>query len=123
MQLTGRDTLDTATTSETTNSGLGDTLDVVTENLPVTLGTTLSETLSALATWKRLVSLMFYVRHDMVQQVEWGTLGDRDVDLESGASGKRVGVEPINTTRLPAQLIQERDSEGVAEGGDEDIGK
>ncbi len=123
MQLTGRDTLDTATTSETTNSGLSDTLDVVTENLPVTLGTTLSETLSALATWKRLVSLMFYVRHDMVQQVEWGTLGDRDVDLESGASGKRVGVEPINTTRLPAQLIQERDSEGVAEGGDEDIGK
>ena len=47
--LTGRDTLDTATTSETTDSGLGDTLDVVTKNLPVALGTTLAEALAALA--------------------------------------------------------------------------
>lgn len=49
---TSRDTLHTATTSETTNSRLGDTLDVVTKNLPVTLGTTLSETLSTLSTCK-----------------------------------------------------------------------
>ena len=59
----------------------------------------------------------------MMHPVEWGMPGVRDVDLESGASGKRVGVEPINTTRLPAQLIQEKDSEGVAEGGDDGIGK
>jgi hypothetical protein len=45
----GRDTLDTTTTCETTDSGLGDTLDVVTKNLSVALGTTLSETLAALA--------------------------------------------------------------------------
>lgn len=45
----GRNTLDTATTSETSDSGLGDTLNVVTENLAVTLGTTLAETLAALA--------------------------------------------------------------------------
>ena len=38
-------TLDTTTTSETANGGLGDTLNVVTKNLAVTLGTTLSETL------------------------------------------------------------------------------
>lgn len=45
----GRNTLDTATTSETSDGGLGDTLNVVTENLAVTLGTTLAETLAALA--------------------------------------------------------------------------
>ena len=44
-----RDTLDTATTSETTDSGLGDTLDVVTKNLSVTLGSALAETLSTFA--------------------------------------------------------------------------
>lgn len=49
MQLTGRDTLDTATASETTDGGLGNTLDVVTKNLAVALGTALSETLAALA--------------------------------------------------------------------------
>ena len=41
------DTLDTTTTSETADSGLGDSLDVVTKNLAVALGTTLSETLSS----------------------------------------------------------------------------
>ena len=49
-QLTSRNTLDTATTSETSDSGLGDSLNVVSQNLSVTLGTTLSETLAALAT-------------------------------------------------------------------------
>ena len=34
----GRDTLDTTTTSETTDGGLGDTLDVVAQDLAVTLG-------------------------------------------------------------------------------------
>ena len=38
------DSLDTTSTSETSDSGLGDSLDVVTKDLPVTLGTTLSET-------------------------------------------------------------------------------
>ena len=45
-----RDTLDTTTASKTTDGGLGDTLDVVTENLPVTLGASLSETLASFAT-------------------------------------------------------------------------
>jgi len=45
----GRDTLDTTTTRETTNSRLGYALDVVTKNLSVTLGSTLSETLSTFA--------------------------------------------------------------------------
>jgi len=42
-----RDTLDTTSTGETTDSGLGDTLDVVSQNLPVPLGTTLAETFAA----------------------------------------------------------------------------
>lgn len=46
----GRDTLDTTTTSETADGGLGDTLDVVTKNLAVTLGTTLAETLATFST-------------------------------------------------------------------------
>ena len=45
----GRDTLDTTTAGETADSGLGDTLDVVTKNLAVTLGATLSETLATFA--------------------------------------------------------------------------
>lgn len=45
----GRNTLDTTTTSETSDSGLGDTLDVVTKNLAVTLSAALAEALAALA--------------------------------------------------------------------------
>lgn len=48
----GRDTLDTTTTCETTDGGLGDTLDVVAKNLPVALGTALSETLATFAAWR-----------------------------------------------------------------------
>ena len=39
-----RETLDTTSSSETSDSGLGDSLDVVTKDLLVTLGPTLSET-------------------------------------------------------------------------------
>merc|ERR1719411_2495509 len=41
-----RDTLDTASASQTTNGRLGDALDVVPENLPVTLSASLSESLA-----------------------------------------------------------------------------
>ena len=42
------DTLDTTSASQTTNSGLGDTLDVVSQYFPVTLCATLSKTFSSL---------------------------------------------------------------------------
>jgi len=42
-----RDTLDSTTTGETADSGLGDSLDVVAENLTVTLSSSLSESLSS----------------------------------------------------------------------------
>ena len=44
-----RDTFDSTTASETTDSGLSDALDVVTKDLPVTLGASLSEALSSFA--------------------------------------------------------------------------
>lgn len=46
----GGDTLDTTTTSQTTNGGLGDSLDVVTKYFPVTLGAPLSQSLASLST-------------------------------------------------------------------------
>jgi hypothetical protein len=54
------DTLDTSTASKTTDGRLGDTLDVVSKNLAVALGSSLSETLSALSTWREemLVTVM-----------------------------------------------------------------
>ena len=45
-----RDTLDTTTTSQTTDSGLGDTLDVITQHLTMTLGASLSQSLSSFST-------------------------------------------------------------------------
>ena len=45
-----RDTLDTTTTSQTTDSGLGDTLDVITQHLTMTLGASLSQSFSSFAT-------------------------------------------------------------------------
>ena len=51
IELTGRDTLDTTTTSETSDGGLGDTLDVVTEDLAVTLRAAPEEHNMAVSTW------------------------------------------------------------------------
>ncbi len=45
-----RDTLDTATASQTADGGLGDALDVVTKNLAMALGSTLAQTLASFAT-------------------------------------------------------------------------
>ena len=44
------DTLDSTPSSESSNGRLGDSLDVVTENLSVTLGTSLSESLASFTT-------------------------------------------------------------------------
>lgn len=48
-ELTGRDTLDTTTTSETTNSRLGYALDVITKNLSVTFRTAFAEAFPTLS--------------------------------------------------------------------------
>jgi len=44
-----RNTLDTTTASQPSDSWLGDTLNVVTKDLPVTLGATLAKTFASLA--------------------------------------------------------------------------
>jgi hypothetical protein len=55
-ELTGRDTLDTTTTCETTNGGLGNALDVVTEDLAMTLGTALAEALATFAACRGMLA-------------------------------------------------------------------
>ena len=45
-----RDTLDTTTTRQTANSGLGDTLDVITQDFAMTLSATLSKSFSSFTT-------------------------------------------------------------------------
>ena len=54
-----RNTLDTTTTSETTDSGLGDSLDIVTKDLAMTLGASLSKSLSSFATARHSVFICF----------------------------------------------------------------
>lgn len=51
-EITGWDTLDTTTTSETTDGRLGYALDVITKNLSVTFRTAFAEALSTLSAWK-----------------------------------------------------------------------
>jgi len=45
-----RDTLDTTSASQTPDSGLGDTLDVITKHFPVTLSATLSQSFASFTT-------------------------------------------------------------------------
>ena len=47
----GGDTLDTTTAGKTADRRLGDTLDVVAQDLPVALGTALSEALATFSAW------------------------------------------------------------------------
>jgi len=56
---TGRDTLDTTATRETTDSGLCDALDVVTEDLAVTFGAAFAEALAAFPTCTGDLSVEF----------------------------------------------------------------
>ena len=51
-ELTGRDTLDTSTAGETANRGLRNSLDIVTQDLAVTLGSALSESLSTFSAYE-----------------------------------------------------------------------
>jgi hypothetical protein len=55
-----RNTFDTSTTSETTDGGLGNTLDVIAKNLAMTLGSSLSESLSSLSSARHDVCLLVF---------------------------------------------------------------
>ena len=56
-----RDTFDTASTRETTDGGLGDTLDVITQHFAMTFGASLSEALSSFAA----------SRHNFLRITKW----------------------------------------------------
>jgi len=51
VRRTSRYTLDTTTARKTTDGGLGNTLNVVTKNLAVTLGAAFAETFAAFAAY------------------------------------------------------------------------
>lgn len=51
------DTLDTTTTGQTADGGLGDALDVIPQHFPVTLGATLSESLASFTTSRHVAFL------------------------------------------------------------------
>ena len=55
-----RDTLDSSTASQTPDGRLGDSLDVVSQHLTVTLGASLSESLSSFATSGHVAGLLVY---------------------------------------------------------------
>jgi hypothetical protein len=60
----GRDTLDTTTTSETTDGRLGDTLDVVAKNLAMALGSALSKALATFAASSHVEEVLVWVGVD-----------------------------------------------------------
>ena len=76
------DTLDSSTAGQPPDGGLGDTLDVVTENLPVTLGPSLSKSLSSFTTSGHIELLSL---SDAVSAV---TL----VFIEAGSKSEQIGA-------------------------------
>ena len=54
-----RDTLDSSSAGETTDGWLGDALDVVSQDLPVTLGASLSESFASFAAARHAASVGF----------------------------------------------------------------
>jgi hypothetical protein len=54
-----RDTLDTSTASQSADGGLGDTLDVITQHFAMTLGASLSESLSSFASSGHVECFLF----------------------------------------------------------------
>jgi hypothetical protein len=62
--------LHTTTTSETTNGGLGDTLNVVTKDLTVTLGAALSETFASFTTSRHVEFLLGLLDASKLLEIE-----------------------------------------------------
>ena len=71
-----RDTFDTASTRETADGGLGDTLDVITQHFAMTFGASLSEALSSFAA----------SRHDFLRLVRWSVEAREFFPVEEKAS-------------------------------------
>ncbi|ELU06605.1 hypothetical protein CAPTEDRAFT_189241 [Capitella teleta] len=70
-----RDTLQTTSASQTTDGGLGDALDVVTQHLPVTLGATLSESLTSLLLPDMMSQFLLRVNRIQNEGKSWSFFG------------------------------------------------
>jgi hypothetical protein len=62
------DTLDTPTASETTDRGLGNTLDVIAKDLAMTLGTSLSQSLSSFSSARHDEIIVIFLLYGIEQQ-------------------------------------------------------
>ena len=65
-----RDTLDSTTAGQTANGGLGNTLDVITQNLAVPLGATLAESLASLAASRHCCLLGWLIEKEKKEEEE-----------------------------------------------------
>jgi hypothetical protein len=97
----GRDTLDTTTTCETADGGLGDTLDVVAKNLPVALGSTLAEALATFAACDASVCCG----------------GERREGCKTGRRARRVERTMVEVGVLTSSHVEESVCGGLVVGG------
>ena len=103
-----RDTLDTTTTSEATDGGLGDTLDVVSQDLAMALRASLSETLASLSASRhdcvyRKTSRTHALRHP------GGVLYTPFSEADLGGHGDLRALKKFDTTRWPARSLVRKD--------------
>ena len=118
------DTLDTTSTSETTDGGLGDSLDVISEDLPVSLGSSLSESLSSFTAarhllneqWKGSSALKTVAR---AQQQKPKRCNNGKVDF----FGPRLGVIEFRTEGGVSLHTVHNEMSGKGKGGKSGKGK
>lgn len=87
------DTLDTTTTSQTTDGRLGDTLDVITQHLAMSLGASLSEPLASFATsshFDAVVTSATYDERMIPEQAERAYLYSRKLLVSTNGYTFRV---------------------------------
>ncbi|EJK66749.1 hypothetical protein THAOC_12297, partial [Thalassiosira oceanica] len=78
------DTLDTATTGETADGGLGDALDVVAKDLAVALGAALSESLASLSSSRHGELVLLFSDESICER-------NLAKSMESGVAGRVAG--------------------------------
>ena len=113
-----RDTFDTASTRETTDGGLGDTLDVITQHFAMTFGTSLSEALSSFAASRHcdsLVSLVGFERSNRLKILErfpvYISLARRESTLGGEFRMKRKGKRRSRRKKKERCKAVEEDSQ------------
>ena len=95
------DTLHTTTTSETTDSGLGDTLDVITKDLTVTLGASLSQSFSSFSSARHVCLLVCWLLRlsRFVRFVRLSTVKNLEAPRPSGSAKKARSTDLVHNYR------------------------